>query len=90
MKTITEIEKIVASGQLDQALEELQGIVEADPQNAQAWMLIGGIYRRYQMWGEAINAYNKAKFIDPEGPAAAAVESIYEIIRFVNKDLMNP
>jgi hypothetical protein len=42
------------------------------------------------MWGDAINAYNKAKLIDPAGPAAAAVESIYDILRFVNADLMNP
>jgi len=28
--------------------------------------------------------------IEPGGPADAAIESIYDIIRFVNKDLMNP
>ena len=33
---------------------------------------------------------NKAKLLDPDGPADAAIESIYNIIRFVNKDLMNP
>ncbi len=90
MKSITEIERMVADGRLDDALDQLNEIVEAEPSNAQAWILMGGIYRRFQMWGEAINAYNKAKFIDPEGPAAAAVESIYEILHFVNKDLMNP
>ncbi len=81
---------MIADGKLDDALDQLNVIVEAEPANAQAWMLIGAIYRRFQMWGESINAYNKAKFIDPEGPAAAAVESIYEILHFVNKDLMNP
>ena len=28
--------------------------------------------------------------IEPDGPADAAIESIYDIIRFVNTDLMNP
>ena len=46
--------------------------------------------RRHELWGDAINAYNRAKLIEPEGPAAAAIESIYDIIRFVNTDLMNP
>ena len=58
MATITEIEKLIAAGRLDDA--------------------------------RAINAYNRAKLIEPEGPAAAAIESIYDIIRFVNTDLMNP
>ena len=52
--------------------------------------MLGNLYRRQQLWGEAINHLNKAKLLDPDGPADAAIESIYNIIRFVNKDLMNP
>jgi cytochrome c-type biogenesis protein CcmH/NrfG len=64
--------------------------LKKDPGCAHAWYLLGGIYRRQQLWGDAINAYNKAKLIEPGGPADAAIESIYDIIRFVNTDLMNP
>lgn len=81
---------MVASGHLDDAREELDRLLKSEPGNAQAWFLLGGIYRRHEMWGDAINAYNRAKLIEPEGPAAAAVESIYDILRFVNVDLMNP
>jgi len=28
--------------------------------------------------------------IDPDGPAAVAIEAIYEILNFRNTDLMNP
>lgn len=90
MTTITDIEKTVASGQLDKARGELEELLAAEPENSQAWFLLGGIYRRHELWGDAINAYNKAKLIEPEGPAAAAIESIYDILHFVNVDLMNP
>lgn len=90
MNRLIEIERMLAGGRVSEALESVQAILEAEPDNARAWYLLGGIYRREQLWGEAINAYGRAKMIDPEGPAASAIESIYDIIRFVNKDLMNP
>ncbi len=90
MQRLIEIEKILAAGRVQEATEQVLALLEKEPENAGAWYLLGGIYRREQLWGEAINAYNRAKMIEPEGPAAAAIESIYDIIRFVNKDLMNP
>lgn len=90
MTTIAEIERIIADGRMDDAKSMLDAYLKEDPENPQAWILLGGLYRRHQMWGDAINAYNRAKLIDPEGPADAAIASIYDIIRFVNKDLMNP
>ncbi|MCK9625646.1 MAG: hypothetical protein M0R23_04185 [Bacteroidales bacterium] len=91
MKTLKDIEEILRKdGGLDEAYQALYDLIELEPENAQAWYMLGGIYRRQQLWGEAINAYNKAKMIEPDGPAAASIESIYDILRFVNKDLMNP
>ena len=88
--TVSEIEKIIAQGRLDEAREDLLTLLDKEKDNDQAWFLLGGIYRRKEMWGDAINAYNKAKLLNPEGPGAAAVESIYDILSFVNTDLMNP
>lgn len=85
-----EIEALLREGKTDQAYTQLLRLVEQDPGNARGWYLLGGIYRHQQLWGDAINAYNKAKLIDPEGPAAAAIEAIYEILNFTNVDLMNP
>ena len=90
MQRLIEIEKILAAGRVQEATEQVLALLQNEPENAGAWYLLGGIYRREQLWGEAINAYNRAKMIEPEGPSAAAIESIYDIIRFVNKDLMNP
>ena len=89
-KKIIEIEALLRAGETDKAHSELQLMLKDEPENAEAWYLLGGILRRQQLWGEAINALNKAKFYNPEGPAAHAIDSIYEILRFQNCDLMNP
>ncbi len=88
--TSLEIEALLREGDLEKAYTSLIKLLEREPQNAYAWYLLGGIYRRQQLWGEAINAYNKAKMIDPKGPAATAIESIYEILNFRNNDMLNP
>lgn len=89
-KTLIEIENILREEGTQRACDELRRLLEVDPENAQAWYLLGGIMRREQQWGEAINALNKAKFHDPEGPAAHAIEHIYEILSFRNNDSLNP
>ena len=88
--TTLQVEALLRENRLTEAYDALILLLEKDPNNSHGWYLLGGIYRRQQLWGEAINAYNKAKVIDPQGPAATAIESIYEILRFANTDLMNP
>ena len=87
---LVEIEALLRAGQLEEAHQSLCAYVKQEPRDAQAWYMLGNIYRRQQLWGEAINALGKAKMLDPEGPADAAIDSIYDILHFVNKDLMNP
>ena len=88
--TTLEIEALLREGKIEEAYSQLNALLEQDQKNAYGWYLLGGIYRRQQLWGEAINAYNKAKMLEPDGPAAVAIESIYEILNFRNPDLMNP
>ncbi|MEF9931501.1 MAG: tetratricopeptide repeat protein [Bacteroidales bacterium] len=88
--TTLEIEALLREGKTDEAYNQLNDLLKKEQGNSYAWYLLGGIYRRQQLWGEAINAYNKSKMIDPTGPAAIAIESIYEILHFTNTDLMNP
>lgn len=90
MATLVEIEGILAKGKIEEAYEMLNSYIASNPEDAQAWYLLGSMYRRQELWGDAINAYNKAKLLDPQGPAAAAIESIYDVLHFVNTDLMNP
>ena len=88
--TVLEIEALLRESKVDEAYSQLIELLKVEENNAYAWYLLGGIYRRQQMWGEAINAYNRAKLIDPSSPAATAIDSIYEILNFRNTDLMNP
>ncbi|MBO5407677.1 MAG: tetratricopeptide repeat protein [Bacteroidales bacterium] len=88
--TTLEIEALLRESKVEEAYSQLNALLEAEPRNAYGWYLLGGIYRRQQLWGEAINAYNQAKMIDPDGPAAVAIESIYEILNFRNTDMLNP
>ena len=88
--TLTEIEALLRAGQLEEAHDSLRDFVKREPDDPQGWYMLGNLYRRQQLWGDAINTLNKAKLLDPDGPADAAIESIYNIIRFVNRDLMNP
>ena len=61
MASLIEIEKTLSKGGLEKGYNDLLALLEAEPGNAKGWYLLGGIYRRQQLWGEAINAYNKAK-----------------------------
>ena len=88
--SLADIEKLLRDNRLEEAYQSLLDFVRRESSEPQGWYLLGTLYRRQQLWGDAINALNKAKLLDPDGPADAAIESIYNIIRFVNKDLMNP
>ncbi|MFA6770978.1 MAG: tetratricopeptide repeat protein [Bacteroidales bacterium] len=90
VKNLMEIEQTLRKESVQKAHAELEVFLQKEPDNAEAWYLMGGILRREQNWGEAINALNRAKFLDPAGPAAHAIEHIYEILSYRNRDLMNP
>jgi cytochrome c-type biogenesis protein CcmH/NrfG len=88
--TLMEIEQLLRDGDVENAFSNLKTFLDNNPESAEGWYLLGGIYRREQQWGEAINALNKAKFLDPAGPAAHAIEHIYDILGYQNTDMINP
>ena len=86
--TIKEIETLIQEGRLGDAYDALSLFLATQPGNARGWFLLGNIYRVKQQWCEAVAAYNKAKMIDPEGPADAAIESIFNVARYADADLL--
>jgi len=54
------------------------------------WIRLGQEYRQKEQWGDAINAYQKALELQPDGPAKVALEFIYEVLAYRNTDFLNP
>lgn len=89
MTTVAELEKEMASGMNpNEAYDRLQVKLKDEPGNPALWYLLGGLFRRKHQWQDAIAAYNRAKMLDPEGPADAAIESIYDMVRFFGNELV--
>ena len=88
--TLTEIEALLRAGKLEEAHQSLCEFVKREPGNPDGWYMLGNLYRRQQLWSEAISHLNRAKLLAPDGPADAALESIYDILRTSRQDLLNP
>ncbi len=88
--SLQDIELLIKEGRRADAYRLLENLLDIEPDNSRAWYFMGNLLRGEQRWGEAINAFNRAAEIDPDSPATKAVESIYDILRFQNTDLMNP
>ncbi len=54
------------------------------------YYLLGNAWRKKGNWQMAINNYNEAIRLNPDSPAAGALEIANEILGFYNKDLYNP
>src|SRR5271154_530379 len=57
---------LLADGQLDEALKVLNGIIAAEPQDAQSQIHISEIERRQGHYDEALKTLNKAKPLAPD------------------------
>ncbi len=84
------ITKLIAEGELTEAIRLLNELIEKNPQNEEAYFLLGNVYRKLENWKEAINHYLEAEAINPNSPAKNARLMILDILNFYNKDLYNP
>lgn len=73
-----EIEALMREGRNEDALGCLKALLKQEPRNSYAWYLLGNLYSRHQLYREALEAYNNAKLLEPEGPAASAVDWVVE------------
>jgi tetratricopeptide (TPR) repeat protein len=53
-------------GKMDTALENLLQAVTLNPDNRDAWVGLGNVYRKLELVGKAIPAYKRALSLDPE------------------------
>jgi cytochrome c-type biogenesis protein CcmH/NrfG len=76
--TAVEIEALMREGRNEEAHSSLSALLKKEPNNSYAWYLLGNLYSRQQLFREALEAYNNAKLLEPEGPAASAVDWVVE------------
>ncbi len=69
-ETLEDVRGLLAEEEYEKALDELQNIVEIEPDNADAWNLTGFSERKLGNLGSAESAYNKALQLDPEHKGA--------------------
>lgn len=84
------IEELISQNRLDDALKEARDIVANDGDNDADYFAAGKLLWRMGHRGEAMEAYAKAVAINPDGPAAVALQQAKEIFSFYNPDLLNP
>ena len=54
------------------AVDKLKADVAANPQDKQAWLLLGDVYRKVDHYQDAAAAYRQALAIDPKDPVLSA------------------
>lgn len=90
MKDLNEIEALIKSNKLNEALVLLSKIIAEDGGNARALYLRGKTYWRMGERAKATSDYAASSLLEPEGPATQALRMARDIESFFNPDLLNP
>lgn len=96
MQDIRNIDSLVASGRLDEAIGELTLCIaelsETDEKKllADIYFRRGKLYWRLNQRGNATSDYVKASELDPDSAAVKALENARDVEAFFNPDLYNP
>lgn len=56
---------------MESLLAQLQARMDAQPDDLEGWMLLGRSYRSIQRYGEALNAFIRARELAPDNPVVA-------------------
>lgn len=72
------------------AIAELSEHILLNPMDDNAYYLRGNVYRKMEMFGDALNDYSKAVELNPQSSAVIAIEILNEILAYRNTDLLNP
>lgn len=86
----TEIENLIASDRLGEAVTELDRLIAADSSDARLYFLRGKANWRMDRRSAAITDYEHAVALDPDSEAAPALAMARDIMDFFNPDLFNP
>ena len=89
MKQLEQIDKMIQSGLIDNAIEVLHSFISEKPDD-QAYYLLGNAYRKKGDFKNAMENYLEAIAINPDSPAVEAHQMLINILEFYHKEIYNP
>ena len=87
---MNKIDNLISENKLNEAIVLLTEYLIDHPEDGEALFQRGKLYWRLGERAKATSDYAAAALIDPESPAAQALENARDIEEFFNHDLMNP
>lgn len=90
MGNLESVTTLVKEGRLQDAIEILNGMIESELNNDTLYFERGKLYWRIGERAKAMSDYAMAKSVNPESPAAKALDQAYDVANFFNPDLYNP
>ncbi len=86
---LMKIKQMIQEDELNTALSYLNDLIQHQPDNDEAYYLLGNIYRKQGNWQMALNNYLEAIERNPDSPAVHARQMLMDILEFYNKDMYN-
>ena len=78
MERLNTIKELINQGNVEQAIQQLDEILQTDfPGKDEAYYLRGNAYRKQGNWQQALNNYQYAIDLNPESPAQHAYQIGY-------------
>lgn len=84
------IDELISQNRLDEAVRILDIKIKGGEADDNVYFTLGKLLWRLGRRSEAMDAYNEAIAINPDSPAAVALEQGRAIFDFYNPDLLNP
>ena len=90
MKSLDSLKAMIEQGEVEQAIRQLDAMIETDsPDKDAAYYLRGNAYRKQGNWQQALNNYQSAIDLNPDTPAVEARRMVMDILEFFHKDMYN-
>lgn len=85
-----QVEELIGANKLHEAMQLLDKMIIEEPDADDLYFKRGKLLWRLGNRAAAMNDYAKAKSLNPNSPAARALELAYDVANFFNPDLYNP
>ena len=84
------VQALLDAYEVDDAITLLDGYrTSGGPMDDTLFYMLGNAWRKKGNWQMAMNNYLEAVHLNPESPAAQALDIANEILAFFNKDMYN-